>query len=152
MRWDANNTNPADEMITTVTHTDIVKKTDQALEIKEHIHQREKLGGVYIHAIALSAKTFRLEMPTNLDDATISEICARDVHVQQGLLSEKEYVVVIQLKDYLSLLVTAATASKTAKEVNQQFISDSGSRIVSLLSAHPAPCSGISPDQTQSSS
>jgi hypothetical protein len=33
MRWDANNINTADEMITTITHMDIVKKADQALEI-----------------------------------------------------------------------------------------------------------------------
>jgi hypothetical protein len=58
----------------------------------------------------------------------------------------------IHFKDYLNLLVTAANVSKTAKEVNQRFISGSGWRIVSFLSTHHAPCSGASPDQKQSSS
>jgi hypothetical protein len=58
----------------------------------------------------------------------------------------------IQFKDYLSFLAIAANASKMAKEINQRFISGSRSRIVHLLSAHHAPCSGVSPDQKQLSS
>jgi hypothetical protein len=91
-------------------------------------------------------------MPTNLDPATIAEICVRAVHVQHGLLSENQHVAFIQFKDSLGLLVPAANASNTPKEANQRFVSGSGSRIVSFLSVHHAPCSGVSPDQKQSSS
>jgi hypothetical protein len=123
----------------TIAHTDIVQEADRALELEEHGHHRVNLAGVHIDDIPPHAKIFPIEMPTNLDRETIAGICIRVVHVQHGILSDDELVAFIQFRDYLTLVATAATASRTNKEIKQRFRSDSGSRIVSLLLADPAP-------------
>jgi hypothetical protein len=95
--------------------------------------------GVHIDDTPPHAKTFHIEMPTNLDPETIAGICIKAVNVQHGILSDDELVAFLQFGDYLTLVATAAAASRTSKEIKQRFRSGSGSRIVSLLLADRAP-------------
>jgi hypothetical protein len=74
MRWDANNINAVNEMIGTLAHTDLVQEADRALELEEHAHHRVILVGLHIDENPPHAKTFHIEMPTNLDHETIAGI------------------------------------------------------------------------------
>jgi hypothetical protein len=67
MRWNANNINTVNEMIGTITHTDIVQESDRALELEEHAHHHVNLAGVHIDEHPPHAKTFHIEIPANLD-------------------------------------------------------------------------------------
>jgi hypothetical protein len=87
------------------------------------------------------ANPFHIEMPANLDPETIAGICVKVVHVQHSLLSDDELVAFLQFRDYLTLVATAAAASRTTKEIKQRFRSGSGSQIVGLLLADRAPAS-----------
>jgi hypothetical protein len=131
VRWDANNLNTANEMTGTIAHSDIVQEADRALELEGHLNP----AGVHIDDTPPHAKTFHIEMPTNLDRETIAEICVNIVHVQHGILSDDELVAFIQFRDDLTLVATSAAASRTSKAIKQRFRSGSGSRIVSLLLA-----------------
>jgi hypothetical protein len=139
VRWDANNLNTASEMTGTIAHTDIVQRADRALELEEHAHHRVNLAGMHIDDTPPHAKTFHIEMPTNPDLETIAEICVKVVHVQHVILSDDELIAFLQFRDYLTKVATAAAASRTNKEIEQRFRSDSGSRIVSLLLADCVP-------------
>jgi hypothetical protein len=133
------NLNIANEMTGMITHTDIVQEADCALELEEHAHYRVNLAGVRIDDTPPHAKTFHIEMPTNLDPETIAGICAKVVHAQHDILSDDELVAFLQFRDYLTLVATAAAASRPSKEIKQRFRSGSGSRIVSLLLVDRAP-------------
>jgi hypothetical protein len=126
-------------MTGTIAHTDIVQEADRALELQEPAHHRVNLTGVHINDTPPRAKTFHIEMPTNLDPKTIAGICAKVVHVQHGIFSDDELVAFLQSRGYLTLVATAAAASQRSKEIKQRFRSGSGSRIVSLLLADRAP-------------
>jgi hypothetical protein len=139
VRWDANNLNTANEMTGTIAHTHILQEADRALELEEHAHHRVNLAGVHIDDTPSYAKTFHIKMPTNLDPETIAGICVKVVHVQHDILSDNKLVAFIQFRDYLTLVATAAAASRTSKEIKERFRSGSGSRIVSLLLADRAP-------------
>jgi hypothetical protein len=139
MRWDANNINTINEMIATITHTDIVQEADRALELEEHARHRVNLAGVHIDENSPHAKTFHIEMPTNLDPETIAGISIKVIHMQHGILSCDKLVAFLQFIDYLILIATARAASRTRKEIKQWFTCGSGSRIVSMLHAHHAP-------------
>jgi hypothetical protein len=117
VRWDVNNINTVNERIETITHTDIVQEADRALELEEHAHHRVNLAGVHIDENPPHAKTFRIEMPTNLDPETIAGIRIKVVHIQHGILSDDELVAFLQVRDYLTLIATAAAASRTSKEI-----------------------------------
>jgi hypothetical protein len=58
----------------TIAHTDIVQEADRALELDEHAHHHVNLAGVHIDENPPHAKTFHIEMPTNLDPETIAGI------------------------------------------------------------------------------
>jgi hypothetical protein len=80
MGWDVKNTNTANEMTGTIAPTDIVQETDRALELEKHLHHHVNLAGVHIDDISPHAKTFHLEITTNLDPetmATSAAICSR---------------------------------------------------------------------------
>jgi hypothetical protein len=139
VRWDANNINTVNEMIGTIAYTDIVQEADRTLELEEHAHHRVNLAGVHIDENPQHVKTFHIEMPTNLDSETITGINIKVVHIQHGILSDDELVAFLQVRDYLTLIATAATASRTSREIKQQFTCGSGSRIVSMLHAHHVP-------------
>jgi hypothetical protein len=109
------------------------------LELEEHAHHRVNLAGVYIDDTPPHAKTFHIEMPTNLDRETIAGIRVKVVRVQHGILSDDELIEFLQFRDYLTLVTRTAAASRTTKEIKQRFRSSSGSRIVSLLLADRAP-------------
>jgi hypothetical protein len=68
-------------MTGTIAHTDIVQEGDRALELEEHVHHRVNLAGVHIDDTPPHAKTFHIEMLTNLDPETIAGICVKVVHV-----------------------------------------------------------------------
>jgi hypothetical protein len=120
-------------MIATIAHTDIVQEADRALELEEHAHHRVNLAGVHIDENRPQAKTFHIEIPTNLDRETIAGISIKVVHIQHGILSDGELVAFLQFRDYLTLVTTAAAASRTSKEIKQRFTCGAGSRIVSML-------------------
>jgi hypothetical protein len=141
IRWDADNINTVNEMIGTIAHTDIVQEADRALELEEHAHHRVNLAGVHIDENPPYAKTFHIEMPTNLDPETIAGISIKVVHIQHGILSDDDLVAFLQFRDYLTSIATAAVASRTSKEIKQRFTCGSGSRIASLLYAHHIPAS-----------
>jgi hypothetical protein len=94
---------------------------------------------VHINDTPPHAKTFHIEMPTNLDPETIAGISVNVVHIQHVILSDDEFVAFLQCRDYFTLVATAAAASRTSKEIKQRFRSGSGSQIVSLLLADRAP-------------
>jgi hypothetical protein len=139
VRWDANNINTVNEMSGTIVHTDTVQEADPALELEEHAHHGVNLAGVRIDENPPHAQTFHIEMPTNLDRETIAGISVKVVHIQQGILSDDGFVAVLQFRDYLILIATAAAASRTSKEIKQRFTCGSGSRSVNMLHAHHAP-------------
>jgi hypothetical protein len=139
VRWDANNINTVNEMIGTLAHTDIVQEAGRALELEEHAHHQVNLAGVHIDENPPQAKAFHIEVPTNLDPDTIARISITVVHIQHGILSEHKLVSFLQFRDYLTLIATAAAASRTSKEIKQRFTYGSGSRIVSMLHAHHVP-------------
>jgi hypothetical protein len=139
VRWDANNLNTANEMTGTITHTGVVQEANRALELKEHARHCVNLAGVHIDDTPPHAKTFHVETSTNLDPETIAGICIKVVHVPHGILSDDELVAFLQFRDYLTLVATAAAASRTSREIKQWFRSGSGSRIVSLLLLDRAP-------------
>jgi hypothetical protein len=139
VKWDANNINTVNEMIGIMAHTDIVQEADRALELEEHAHHCVNLAGVHIDGNSPHAKTFHIEMPTNLDPETIAGISIKVVHIRHGILCDDELVAFLQFRDYLTLTVTAAAASWTSKEIKQRFTYGSGSRTVSMLHAHHAP-------------
>jgi hypothetical protein len=139
VRWDVNNINTVNEMIETITHTDIVQEADRALELEEHAHRRVNLAGVHIEENSPHAKTFHIEMPPNRDPETIAGSSIKVVHIQHGILSDGELVAFLQFRDYLTLIATAAAASRTSKKIKQRFTCGSGSSIVSMLHAHHAP-------------
>jgi hypothetical protein len=56
-------------------------------------------------------------MPTNLDPETIAGISIKVVHIQHGILSDDDRVAFLQFRDYLTLIATAAAASRTSKEI-----------------------------------
>jgi hypothetical protein len=72
-------------MIETIVHTDIVQEADRALELEEHAHHRVNLAGVHNDENPPHAKTFQIEIPTNLDPKTIAGISIQVVHIQQGI-------------------------------------------------------------------
>jgi hypothetical protein len=129
--------NTANEMTGTIAHTDVFQETDHALELEEHF--RVNLAGMHIDDTTPHAKTFHIEMPTNLNPETITGICIKVAHVQHGILSDDELVAFLQFRDYPTLLATAAAASRMNKEMNQRFTSGSGSPIVNLFLAHRTP-------------
>jgi hypothetical protein len=92
MRWDADSINTINEIIRTIAHTDIVQEADCALELEEHAHHRVNLGEVQVDENPPHAKTFYIEMPTDLDPETIAGISIKVVHVQHGILSDDEFV------------------------------------------------------------
>jgi hypothetical protein len=139
MRWDANNINTINEMIGAIAHTNIVQEADRALELEEHAHHRVNLAGVHIDENPPHAKTFHIEILANLDRETIAGISIKVVHIQHSTLSGNELVAFLQLRGYLTLIPTAAAASRTSKEKKQRFTYGSGSHIVSMLHAHHAP-------------
>jgi hypothetical protein len=141
VRWDANNLNTANEMTGTIAHTNIAQEADGPVELEEHAHHRVNLAGVHIDDTRPHAKTFHIEMPTNLDPETIAGMWVKVAHVQHGILSDEKLVALLQFPDYLTLVATDAAASRTSKEIKQRFRSGSGSRIVSLLLADRAPAS-----------
>jgi hypothetical protein len=141
VRWDANNINTVNEMIGTITHTDIIQEADRALELEEHDHHRAKLVGVHIDENPPHAKTFYIEMLTNLDPEAIAGISITVVHIQHGIPSDNGLVAFLQFRDYLTLIATAAAAGRTSKEIKQWFTCGSGSRIVSMFHTHHAPAS-----------
>jgi hypothetical protein len=122
-----------------IAHTDIVQEADCALELEEHAHHRVNLAGVHIDDTPPHAKTFHIDMPTNLDPEAIAGICVKVVHVQHGILSDDELIAFLQFRGYLTLVATAAAASRTSKEIKQQFRSGSGSWNISLLLVDHAP-------------
>jgi hypothetical protein len=126
-------------MIRTIVHTDIVQEADRVLELEEHAHHRVNLAGMHIDDTPPHAKTFHIEMLTNLDRETIAGICVKVVHVQYGILSDDELAAFLQFRDYFTLVATAVAASRMSKEIKQRFRSGSGSRIASLLLADCAP-------------
>jgi hypothetical protein len=79
-------------MTGTIAHTDIVQEADRMLDLEEHAHDRVNLARVHIDDTLPHAKTFHIEMPTNLDPDTIAEIRVKVVHVQYGILSDDELV------------------------------------------------------------
>jgi hypothetical protein len=129
------------EMIGTIAHTDIVQETDRGLELEEHAHHRVNLAGVHIDENPPHPKTFHIKMITNLDAETIAVVSIKVVHIQHAILSDDELVAFLQFKDYLTLIATAAAASRTIKEIKQRFTHGSGSRIVNMLHVHQAPAS-----------
>jgi hypothetical protein len=139
VRWDANNINTVNEMIRTITYIGIVQEADRTLELEEHAHHHVNLVGVHVDENPPHAKTFHIEMPTNLDPETIAGISIKVVHIQHGILSDDELVAFLQFRDYLTSIATAAAASRTSKEIKQRFTCGSGSRIVSMLHAHHTP-------------
>jgi hypothetical protein len=138
-------------MIGAITHSDIVQKADHALELEEHAHHRVNLAGVHIDENPPHAKTFHIEMPTNLDPETITGIGIQVVHIPRAILSDDELVAFLQFRDYLTLIATAAAASRTSKETKHQFTCGSGSCIVSMLHAHHAPRRGWTESQSRCS-
>jgi hypothetical protein len=134
-----NNIDTVNEMIGTIAHTDIVQEADRVLELEEHTHHRVNLAEVHIDENQPHTKTFYIQMPTNLNSETIAGISIKVVHIQHGILSDGELVAFLQFRDYLTLIATAAAASRTSKEIKQRFKSGSGSHIVSMLHAHHAP-------------
>jgi hypothetical protein len=139
VRWDANKINTANEGIRAIAHTDVVQEADRALELEEHAHHRVNLTEMHIDKNPPDTKTFHIEMPTNLDRETIAGISIKVVHIQHGILSDDELVVFLQFRGYLTLIATAAAASRTIREIKQRFTCGSGSRIVSMLHALDAP-------------
>jgi hypothetical protein len=121
MRWDANNINTVNEMIGTIAHTDIVQEADRAVELEEHARHCVNQAGVQIDENPPHTKTFHIEMPTNLDPERIAGISIKVVHIQHGFLSNNELVAFLQFRDYLTLIATAAAASRTSKEIKQRF-------------------------------
>jgi hypothetical protein len=117
VRWDANNINTVSEMIGTIAHTDIVQDADRALELEEHARHRFNLAGVRIDENPPYAKTFYIEMPTNLDPETIAGMTIKVVHVQHSILSDDKLVAFLQFRDHLTLIATAGAASRTSKEI-----------------------------------
>jgi hypothetical protein len=105
----------------TTAHTNIIQEADRALELEEHAHHRVNLAGVHIDDTPPHAKAFHIEMFIYLDPETITGICVQIVHMQHGILSDDELVAFIQFWDYLTLVATAATASRTSKEIKQRF-------------------------------
>jgi hypothetical protein len=138
---DVNNINTVNEIIGTIAHINIVQEADRALELEEHAHHRVNLAGVHIDENLPPAKTFHIEMPTNLDLEAIAGISIKVVHIQHSIRSDDELVTFLQFRDYPTLIATAATTSRTGKEIKQRFTCGSGSRIVSMLHAHHAPAS-----------
>jgi hypothetical protein len=80
-------------------------------------------------------------MPANLDPETIAGINITVVHIQHSILSDDELVAFLQFRDYLTLIASAASASRTSREIKQRFTCGSGSRIVTMLHAHHASAS-----------
>jgi hypothetical protein len=117
VRWGANRINTANEMIGTIAHTDIAQEADRDLKLEEHAHHRVNLAGVHIDENPPHAKTFHIEMPTNLDPETIAGISIKVVHIQNGILSDDELVAFLQFRDYLTLIATTAAAGRTSKEI-----------------------------------
>jgi hypothetical protein len=56
-------------------------------------------------------------MPTNLDPETIAGINIKVVSIQHEILSDDELIAFLQFRDYLTLIATAAAASRTNKEI-----------------------------------
>jgi hypothetical protein len=139
VRWDANNINIVNEMIGTSAYTDIVQEADRALELEEHAYDRLNLVGVHIDENPPHAKIFHIELPTNRDPEAIAGISIKVVHIQHGILSNDKLVAFLQFRDYLTLVATAAAASRTSKEIKQWFTCGSGSGIVSTSHVHHAP-------------
>jgi hypothetical protein len=77
VRWDANNINTVNEMIGTAAYIDIVQEADRALKLEEHAHHRVNLVGVHIDENSPHAKTFHIEMPTDLDPRQLQESVLR---------------------------------------------------------------------------
>jgi hypothetical protein len=121
VRWDGNNLNTANEMTGVIAHTDIVQEADRALELEELAHHRVNLAGVHIDDTAPHAKTFHIEIPTNLDPETTAGICVKVVHVQHGILSDDELVAFLQFREHLTLVATTVAASGRARKSNSGF-------------------------------
>jgi hypothetical protein len=133
MRQDANDVNTPDELEHTIAHTDIVNEAYRDLGLTTKVRNRISVGGVRIGDSAPPAKIFNVPWPENLTPNVIADICLRAVHMRPdapaGLLSDEEQVWFWQFVQYLRDLAKAAEASATNNEINQRFISGSGSKI-----------------------
>jgi hypothetical protein len=96
-------------------------KKQTALELEEHTHHHLNLGAVHIDDTPPHAKTFHIEMPTNLGPETIAGICVKVVHVQHGILSDDERVAFLEFRDYLTLVARLPRRVGRARKSNSGF-------------------------------
>jgi hypothetical protein len=119
---DGHDVNTAEQMTTTIAHTDLVKKAMQKLELNETVRGRANLAGVQLGTEPPGKITYSIEMGTPMDPEQIALICLKAVHVVEGGLDPEEQIAFLQFRQDLTLLQRATDESKTNREINQDSI------------------------------
>jgi hypothetical protein len=132
VRMDAHDVNTPDEMERSIAHTDIVTDAYRDLGLVVKVRNRISVG-VRIGDTAPPAKIFDIKWPQGLTPDLIADICLKAVHMGpqavSELLTDEDQVWFWQFVQILKDLTKAAEASATNNEINQRFISGSGSKI-----------------------
>jgi hypothetical protein len=136
VRMDGHDVNTADQMESTIAHTDLVKEAMEKLELRDTVPGRENLAGVRLGSEPPGKITYSVEMENGMSPEQIALICLKAVHVVEGGLDAEEQIAFLQFRQYLTLLQKATDESKTYREINQRFGVGSGARIVHLIAAH----------------
>jgi hypothetical protein len=139
----AHDINTCEEMMRTISHTDIVKEACHLLELEEVVPGRANLAGVHLDEQPNNVITYHLEMAGPIPGEVIAAICFKAVHSQAGVLRAEEQIAFLQFTAYLLLLKRAADASRTKNENNGRFTLGSGSQIIRLIIAHGTFQAGI---------
>jgi hypothetical protein len=136
VRMDGHDVNTAEQMESTIAHTDLVKEAMEKLELDDTVPGRVNLAGVQLGNEPPERVMYSIEMENGMSPEEIALICLKAVHVVEGGLDVEEQIGFLQFRHYLSLLQRAADDSKTSREINQQFSVTSAARIVHLIASH----------------
>jgi hypothetical protein len=133
---DVHDIHTCEEMMATISHTDVVKEASHLLELEEVVPGRANLAGVHLNEQSNNAITYHIEMADPIPPKVIAAICLKAVHSQADVLRAGKQIAFLQFTEYLLLLKRAADACRTKNEINGRFILGSGSRAVRLITAH----------------